>query len=259
MAANRTYVPGNPQGYYGIQLLDDLHTYFPDVLYNPRRFLTVQSLLAYIQEQTRNQFDLFGRAQRQHLQTSPPSVQQPRRGMTVPRGADPMLDPISTLLSAAAAIPEPPVVAPVQHQIPVTVRVRPGEQDRTMIQSLFRMQQPLDNNAQTVDFLSRILNLGTTMGFDEVNINANFMEPVPVVPSQEQIESATTLRGATNADETAACSICQDTFASGQAIRRIHQCNHEFHRGCIDTWFQTNVHCPMCRCDIRETSRNLSG
>ncbi len=259
MAANRTYFPGSPQSYYGIQLLDDLHTYFPDVLYNPRRFQTVHSLLTYIQEQTRNQFDLFGRAQNQHLQANP--TLQPRRVVTVPQGADPMFDPISTLLGAAAAAVAPPVAQPpVQHQIPVTVRVRPNEHDRNGIQRLFRMQQPLDNNTQTVDFLSRILNLGTTMGFDEVNINANFMEPVPVVPSQEQIESATTLRGATNADETAACSICQDTFASGQAIRRIHQCNHEFHRGCIDTWFQTNVHCPMCRCDIREAPpTNLSG
>ena len=34
-------------------------------------------------------------------------------------------------------------------------------------------------------------------------------------------------------------------------VRRIMHCRHYFHRTCIDTWFQTNVHCPTCRYDIR--------
>jgi hypothetical protein len=30
-------------------------------------------------------------------------------------------------------------------------------------------------------------------------------------------------------------------------------CHHTFHKSCIDTWFQENVHCPVCRHDIRLT------
>jgi hypothetical protein len=78
-----------------------------------------------------------------------------------------------------------------------------------------------------------------------------FMDPVQVAPSAQQVERSTQLRGATAQDENARCSICQDTFTSGQGIRFIRHCRHEFHRGCIDTWFQSNVHCPMCRWDIR--------
>jgi thymidine kinase len=37
--------------HYDIQLLDDLHNYFPDILYAPQRFTSVVDLLAYIREQ----------------------------------------------------------------------------------------------------------------------------------------------------------------------------------------------------------------
>lgn len=56
---------GNPEIIYGVQLLDDLHNYFPDLLYNNQRFTTVQSVLSYITRSTRRRFDLFsyGRSQ----------------------------------------------------------------------------------------------------------------------------------------------------------------------------------------------------
>lgn len=56
---------GNPEIIYGVQLLDDLHNYFPDLLYNNQRFTTVQGVLRYITSSTRRRFDLFsyGRSQ----------------------------------------------------------------------------------------------------------------------------------------------------------------------------------------------------
>lgn len=41
------------QSHYGVQLLDDLHNHFPDILYNPSRFESVADLLAYISEGAR--------------------------------------------------------------------------------------------------------------------------------------------------------------------------------------------------------------
>ena len=35
---------------YHIQLLNDLHEHFPDILYNPERFQNVQDLLLYIRQ-----------------------------------------------------------------------------------------------------------------------------------------------------------------------------------------------------------------
>ena len=50
---------GQPEILYGVQLLDDLHNYFPDILYNNSRFTSVQSILGYITSSTRRRFDLF--------------------------------------------------------------------------------------------------------------------------------------------------------------------------------------------------------
>ena len=36
------------QNIYSVQLLNDLHNYFPDLLYNFRRFQNVQDVLGYI-------------------------------------------------------------------------------------------------------------------------------------------------------------------------------------------------------------------
>ena len=74
----------------------------------------------------------------------------------------------------------------------------------------------------------------------------NFNDPVPVIPTQAQINSA--LENIQNA--TSNCAICQDSISSGGC--RIRQCGHVYHRSCIVSWFGMNVRCPVCRHDIRE-------
>ena len=59
---------------YEIPLLDDIHNYFPDILYNSSRFVGVQDLLHYVQEQTRARFNLFDYGQRQYARTAQPPV-----------------------------------------------------------------------------------------------------------------------------------------------------------------------------------------
>ena len=44
---------------YGVQLIDDLHNYFPELLYNTQRFTSVQDVLHYVSDSTRRRFDLF--------------------------------------------------------------------------------------------------------------------------------------------------------------------------------------------------------
>jgi hypothetical protein len=52
---------------FGVGLLDDLHNYFPDILYNNRRFSTFHDMLDYIQEQSRQRFNLMDYGRRQWL------------------------------------------------------------------------------------------------------------------------------------------------------------------------------------------------
>ena len=74
---------------------------------------------------------------------------------------------------------------------------------------------------------------------------------VVVRPNAEQITSATTISRVETASSDI-CAICQDGYGIGNERRQLNVCHHIFHRGCIDTWFQENVHCPVCRHDIRE-------
>lgn len=61
---------------YGIPIFDDLHNYLPSLLYDSRRFTTVQSVLTYIQTQARQHLDLFSREQRNFVR-EPAAAQEP--------------------------------------------------------------------------------------------------------------------------------------------------------------------------------------
>ena len=78
------------------------------------------------------------------------------------------------------------------------------------------------------------------------NILRNFLEPVPIVPSREQIQAA--LDSHVNVTNTN-CAICQESVA---CATRIRACGHCFHSHCIGQWLTVNARCPVCRHDIRE-------
>jgi len=203
--------------YYGIEIFDEIHHYFPDILYNSQRFQNVQQLLSYIQTQVRNRVDLFRNALNSHMQTN------------VIYDNTPFITP---------HVLQPPLIIPRRHQ-----NVQPPQN-----------AMPAGTETFLTNLLAGIIN--SDLSGNDINITAtfadsNFADRIPVFPTLQQIEQATSMRMATTADEGSACSICQDNFTSGQAIRKIVQCRHEYHRGCIDTWLQSNVQCPICRHDVR--------
>ena len=75
------------------------------------------------------------------------------------------------------------------------------------------------------------------------------MEPVIVRPTREQIAAGTSIEIIDSEEDV--CAICQDAMPAGSEARAL-RCDHRFHPGCIDTWFQRSVACPTCRHDIRE-------
>jgi hypothetical protein len=86
------------------------------------------------------------------------------------------------------------------------------------------------------------------------NILRNFLDqPVEVAPTRTQIEAASAVFQAEQKEDDN-CAICQDSMEEEQQLRRLNHCHHTFHKSCVDTWFRTNVHCPTCRHDIRETT-----
>jgi hypothetical protein len=79
---------------------------------------------------------------------------------------------------------------------------------------------------------------------------AGFSEPVLITPTPEQIRAGSVIQNSLGQNDTP-CSICQDVINEGDEIRMLNNCLHIFHRNCIDTWYQRNVRCPVCRDDIR--------
>ena len=108
--------------------------------------------------------------------------------------------------------------------------------------------QYMNNEILLLSFLTRVyLNSRQTQNaVITFNLPNNFMNPVEIVPSAQQISSS--LQDSSNVSGN--CAICQEAVSSGGC--RIRQCGHSFHRSCILNWFSMSVRCPVCRHDIRE-------
>ena len=74
----------------------------------------------------------------------------------------------------------------------------------------------------------------------------NFLDPVPIAPTSQQIRNSLTDIGSS----TTNCAVCQENVSSDGV--RIRQCGHDFHRTCIVSWFSLSPRCPVCRHDIRQ-------
>lgn len=79
-----------------------------------------------------------------------------------------------------------------------------------------------------------------------MDISGNFFDPVAVVPTAQQIQTAMEYIPAI---PDTVCTICQENITNTTA--RVRHCRHCFHRDCISEWFTMNSRCPVCRYDIR--------
>lgn len=82
----------------------------------------------------------------------------------------------------------------------------------------------------------------------------NFFDSVPVSATTVEIEAASDVMNSATVAADTICAICQEHDGSS-TWRRLRNCDHYFHVECVDNWFNRNVHCPVCRADIRDTPR----
>ena len=73
---------------------------------------------------------------------------------------------------------------------------------------------------------------------------------VPVVASSDIIARHSEIVGRETVPTDVNCAICQERNNDVATWRKLN-CTHYFHRLCIDRWFERDVHCPVCRHDIR--------
>jgi len=217
---------------YPVQLLNDIHNWFPEILYNPQRFQTVQDLIQYIgqvarmnsYEQGQSRYHAQQRRAQQHAQ---PAVQPPIRPVLRPiHLSDPIIDTIQLRVPSASQ---------VSHASPTSI---------SLLSNL--VNQVLQGDISPLE-----------LGYHQrANLSSSLMQTflndtVVVRPTLEQINNSTTIfMAATNLDDN--CAICQDPLEQGNELCVINHCGHTFHKGCITPWFQQNTRCPTCRHDIRE-------
>lgn len=239
------------QNMYHIQLLNDIHNHFPDILYNPNRFHNVQDLLQYIIDVANVSPYSRGLTNYNNRQTSsnravPRTNVQPTYPPVGPMPRGPHLaEPVAATAgggggSGGSAF----VTTAVFDELPNNINMR------------YRI--PLGAN-NTSPLLNTLLSgmFGDILGTTNIGGGLqSFLDTrVPVYPTAGEIAEATTLHTAARQQDDI-CAICQDDIEANQEVRRLNHCNHYFHRNCIDTWFQGNTHCPTCRHDIREVSND---
>lgn len=285
----------NYETLYGVGLLDDLHNYFPALLYDSSSFGSVRDVFGYVQAQTRNRFDLFSYGLREYLSDHPPhvpapvapvasasaSVYAPRNrtsfaGIPPPRGESrstlptPMIPSLSlrslrenrmqgdTSLSTTGQMIGRPLGSTFQVDLTVSNENTEDEEEeeeetetttlsenRLLTNILSLLQLPEMTLARNYrDITTRIHVVGN-------NTMDQFLQPVVIRPTPEQIEMNTSV-GHLVSETDDSCAICQDSLTEDQDGRKLNACGHWFHKACIDTWLERDVHCPVCRHDIRE-------
>jgi len=98
------------------------------------------------------------------------------------------------------------------------------------------------------DFINSFMNL------------MDFQSNVPIIPTRQQIFTATReiQFGDIENPINTTCPISLETFQESDTITQILHCGHNFNTRQLNTWFQSNVRCPMCRYDIRDYNGNTN-
>jgi hypothetical protein len=261
------------QTIYGVQLIDDLHNYYPDVLYGPPgQFRTVDDLLGYVRQRTQQRFDLFTYGR---LLATP--IQMPAAGGSASANPNAIASPPPTNANAAAtnansnAPPATPPPTNTQSPTNSNAAAAPPAAPRRQVQRISR-QGPIslfgsaltfgdldpfgDNLLASDPLVTNLLSHFINPNSNIPNIGlfpSNFAAPVVVRPTAAQIAAGSEIISLPGNAEPDVCTICQDTLPlNTNTIRKLRSCGHMFHQTCIDAWFERNVRCPMCRHDIRE-------
>jgi hypothetical protein len=118
--------------------------------------------------------------------------------------------------------------------------------------------QPTQNTTPIIlDFILP-QSTSTTTNNPLSRIIQRFFEPIEVYPTPSQIEAATRMVRYSDivSPNNIACPISLENFNDNETVSVIRFCGHIFKPEELNTWFQTNCRCPVCRYDIRNFNSN---
>jgi hypothetical protein len=206
----------NARPYGNSLLMNEIHTMFPAFLYDNEQFHTVNDVFNYVNRQLDDRYNTFNSHRSTYRRRNPRT--------------------------------------PIHRRPMPQARQAPRRSQRPYNQSEHIQQSPpylATHSPPTRSHNDLLANLFAAVLVDPGLVPTSFNDPVLVIPSTQQIATGTTVATAVMNLESP-CAVCQDSMVSGNSVRRLNRCTHTFHTACIDTWFQRNVHCPVCRHDIRE-------
>lgn len=134
--------------------------------------------------------------------------------------------------------------------------------NRTVPNMYFPVPTRPSENGARVYYPTRT-NAFTELFAEHLRNTINNSTPVVVRPTELQIEQATEnmlfSELPPEVERIYTCPVSHDTFRNNSEITRICHCGHYFGREAIMTWFSMNVHCPICRYDIRDDTAAEEG
>lgn len=245
----------NPTGFenvYGFGFLDEVHNFFPELLYDEGLFPSetvrwmrhrVNNLFPSVFVRQQNMYNLYSAEprlrsyvqwHREHIHTPVLAAPPPPRAA----GAAAAAETAETPAGGAGVSRRRQAVVAQDLSGARTRRVQPQTQMPALFTSLlWDIREPLG---------AEFSDLFTTFNIPLVDVS--------VAPTGAQVESASALRSATSIPEDVNCSICQERGDESISWRVLH-CGHMYHRECVDRWFVSHTQCPICRADVRTLQR----
>ena len=261
----------NPQAFesvYGFEMLDTLHNFFPEIMYDDTIFSSasarwmryrLETLFPRVYVRQSSIYQLYSAAPRRRnyntwvledaLRTNVIrySASTPTSAPTQAQmSATPVTDSTESTVAATSTIGSAaptPTTAPSPPQINSN---RTRYRTRWIPEpSLFSFGYDYTNRIDNDNILTNVLNY--------VNMFNTGLQDVVVSASAAEINAGSSTRAHTDISNDTVCSICQEHGDTPEQWR-ILRCSHTYHTRCIDTWFARDVHCPICRTDIRSYS-----
>lgn len=182
-----------------------------------------------------------------------------------PRGVVSHIQPIAPVGLPRADVSSFPRSPEGEHPVTnrgIPYRVNAGQEPHNYItvdpngrRQRWRYPYSLPNSRRPTTRTATNSNTGSTTR--DIHFLYTFYEPVPVYPSEEQLQQGlgNTVFSLIDSPLNNSCPITMERFEDNSNVTVILGCNHIFNPSQIRNWFRNSCRCPVCRYDIRDYRR----
>jgi hypothetical protein len=263
---------------YGFELLDELHNFFPELMYDDTIFNDhmaaymrhrVRTLFPNVYTRNENMYNIYERVNRRRNYdvwrdsyfpsiAAPPPPRNTTFQIPVARNR---IDVDVSGAEAPGLETPPPITRGRLLGVNTLGGTRAPRREISWFAGSFPRQQtkeptPLiytEDTTLTTGLLN-LLGLGLMGTGAGAGAGAGLFQDVEVSLTTEQITAGSQIREAADVPPETVCAICLDHPSEDSSWRAL-RCSHMYHTECIDTWFRSHVACPVCRTDLRTFSQ----